>query len=654
MKKRKSTPDEPPVVPPKRHRSHSSEDMSQELESEPESGSGSRSKSAFEYAIDVQTKEVVSINTAISGREYACLECTGACGLVKEHSRNINGVSHQVRSHFRHNTSNASAGGSSSSGCQGESADHLAAKYFVAKHHERLEFKVDCHTCKSPVRVYMPRDSTWSTEVTFRKFKLDVGIEKDDAVLGGVEIFKTHRCTGGKCASLTDGGLAWIEVEAKNILSLVDKVNSSAGETSRFTVNGYRCAVDHCQSCRDKAAQESSSDREQKLSESIIRANKERIKRTPMQSRQIPGTIMAMQKDTGFVVFAASADRTLEHTCLTCKQGCYLELPSVTCVNGVKRLVSSPPHFVHSTASTCTHENTDRLAAAALLIQHYKRFNLSVGCHGCERPITVNKTINCTGSSNVTEGDFTIDVAMSRDGDILFAFEVCRYPPSSEAKFTHLTSRRVRWFAVDTASVFKASSLLTDPKDPPASVDLHGMRCVDDFCKECTDKRMMQADEIEAQKNTAIEDVAVALKRGVEMARATNNNTIEDHMWKAFGEFCKTYPSSLVVDYAEDADKIDSFKQDATDANPGLLTFGKFSGKSIYDVQLWYARGVAGYTGKREGNKPVRKKIVYDKEIVRIATERISGRCLLCLELLDNGGPDWKRWHSRCYPDAGE
>lgn len=84
------------------------------------------------------------------------------------------------------------------------------------------------------------------------------------------------------------------------------------------------------------------------------------------------------------------------------------------------------------------------------------------------------------------------------------------------------------------------------------------------------------------------------------------------------------------------------------------LDFGKYKGLSMNDVWVHdprYIKSISGYTGYREGNKPV----IQDRascisiEVMMEARKLMIGHCILCLSTLASNEPTWKRWCKSCY-----
>lgn len=160
--------------------------------------------------------------------QYTCYECGNVLVHKRKHSRRVNGVDYPVRAHFAH---------LSVSGCSGESVEHRAAKDVVARGNH--PFYIQCR-CGKHVNVHVRnRDDTLVQEQPWRTFKLDVGVWRDGAVVGAVEVFRSHALENLKIAAMTEGGLAWIEVCARDVLEAAPGA----------AIKGVRAAASLCDAC---------------------------------------------------------------------------------------------------------------------------------------------------------------------------------------------------------------------------------------------------------------------------------------------------------------------------------------------------------------------------------------------------------------------
>lgn len=165
-----------------------------------------------------------------------CYGCYEPLSFIKEHDSRRNGISHRVKSYYRHA---AKQGGN----CSGESIAHRAAKHAILTHFREWTFKYCCYYCKRKKDIDFGdvNESTAKEEVTWKDYRLDVGILKNNKVTGCIEVFKTHPLSEEKINDLTNSGLPWCEVSAQQILDSLER-----GE-SEIVVG--KCAADVCCYC---------------------------------------------------------------------------------------------------------------------------------------------------------------------------------------------------------------------------------------------------------------------------------------------------------------------------------------------------------------------------------------------------------------------
>lgn len=196
-----------------------------------------------------------SIQSAQDGGEnvrsikYTCYDCDAELIFRKFHHRTRNGVAFPVRPHFAH-ASNSSCPGT------GESALHKAGKHAAVITAATMQYFFVCGACAREVPITVWEDGMHATEeVVWRRsdlsdervWRLDVAMTRDDAVVVGVvEVKNTHACTEDKLIALTEGGLAWVEVDAHALIT-------AAHGGCRVQV--LKCAFSECHQCIDKKAE---------------------------------------------------------------------------------------------------------------------------------------------------------------------------------------------------------------------------------------------------------------------------------------------------------------------------------------------------------------------------------------------------------------
>lgn len=175
----------------------------------------------------------------------------------REHKRKRNGFEHTVRSHFYHK---------SGSVCRGEGVEHLAAKdAIVVGNHE---FVMPCRQCNQHMVIDISGDR--STEVAWRDFRLDVGVKRDSVVVGAVEVLCSHAVDDPKAQALTEGGLAWCEVRARDVLSSTKRVVC------------VRAAISMCDPCTDAKRVE-----EDRIAQATLEATLERLVQPADKARKV-------------------------------------------------------------------------------------------------------------------------------------------------------------------------------------------------------------------------------------------------------------------------------------------------------------------------------------------------------------------------------
>ncbi len=188
------------------------------------------------------------VGTSAAGSPpYHCVQCGGRMALKAEHirRRKRNGIvlESKVRTHFMHTAGRPDT-------CTNESIEHKVAKNIVKVQRPVVFFR--CTGCERDMEIDYTcegRAVGREEEPLTRAFRLDVGFVDEGAVVGAVEVYKTHRISDEKAAALTGRGVAWVEVSAKSIIEASD---------SPAPVRALRCARDLCAECeaREKEVRE--------------------------------------------------------------------------------------------------------------------------------------------------------------------------------------------------------------------------------------------------------------------------------------------------------------------------------------------------------------------------------------------------------------
>lgn len=158
-----------------------------------------------------------------------CVVCEENVHFRKNHKRCRNGIQRPVQSHFVHNSSSAHSG---------ESVEHMAAKKAIVNAANPI-FHFKCVDCDSYVHIHI--SGTPQEEVIFGNYRLDVGyVDRDNKVVGAVEIYKTHRIGREKEKCLTESNIAWCEVSAEEVLNKTQQKNCAI-DVMQCAVSDARC-----------------------------------------------------------------------------------------------------------------------------------------------------------------------------------------------------------------------------------------------------------------------------------------------------------------------------------------------------------------------------------------------------------------------------
>jgi hypothetical protein len=198
-----------------------------------------------------------------------CYGCDGSLSFVKKHDRMVNGITRQVRSCYRHQAGTRCKDGGEN---RGETLEHLAAKDALCAHGPKWVFKYKCKDCASQISIKVSDDQsdTFSEEVTWKTYRLDVGIMRGGNVVGAVEVMKSHASTAEKINDLTEGNIAWCEVLADTVLKAL--------ENGTFEVDVVRCAVQLCEDCIDKESEKTIETLNKELRLSTHEADEDRLR----------------------------------------------------------------------------------------------------------------------------------------------------------------------------------------------------------------------------------------------------------------------------------------------------------------------------------------------------------------------------------------
>jgi ribosomal protein L34E len=166
--------------------------------------------------------QLVSALTAPKKAKYVCLECNGSLHVKRGEQR---------AAHFAHDHEDPA-------GCAGESVTHLAAKHLLAAQLRteltqdgRVRWMQHCpgveagQTCRMRSALPQGRDvpEGWEVreEVTHGRYRFDVAVVVQGAVVFGFEVYHRHAVPDEKAADLT---VPWLELVAEDILEFKPRV----------------------------------------------------------------------------------------------------------------------------------------------------------------------------------------------------------------------------------------------------------------------------------------------------------------------------------------------------------------------------------------------------------------------------------------------
>lgn len=166
--------------------------------------------------------------------DLTCYGCNGKLSFVKSHTSKRNGIEHSVVSFYRHQ---------SKDNCSSETIMHKAAKHALCVHGNKWRFFCKCGMCSGriPIEVCDNENNVFKEEVTWKNYKLDVGIMRGESVFGAIEVKWTHASTDDKIDDLTQDNIAWCEVYANRVLDAL--------ENNTFEVEVAKCATQICDHC---------------------------------------------------------------------------------------------------------------------------------------------------------------------------------------------------------------------------------------------------------------------------------------------------------------------------------------------------------------------------------------------------------------------
>jgi hypothetical protein len=157
----------------------------------------------------------------------------------------------RVVAHFVHARKTACRGG--------ESPEHWAAKHAVAHYAALWRYSHACRYCRTPVAIDVGNDARMARgedEFPWQGLKLDAAhLAADGALLGAVEVYKTHRNSPQKVELFTAHGVRWVEVDAMHVLAALRDANDRLTEVTELPVMASSAMPDAtCAACHERLA----------------------------------------------------------------------------------------------------------------------------------------------------------------------------------------------------------------------------------------------------------------------------------------------------------------------------------------------------------------------------------------------------------------
>lgn len=195
-----------------------------------------------------------------------CIGCNETMFFRRKHKRKMNNTEFNVRCTFVHKNENV---------C--ESYQHKTAKKIIATTLPLWVFTFEtCKRCDAKKKVQFKNNKA-AEEVSFHKYKLDVGIFFNTNVVGAVEIFHTHRVDKEKKMHL-DSCILWVEVCAAEVIDCFQRKDY---HIKSLNMNKL------CADCKQKDLEEIQEEKERKqMTHEDLRKNL-RLKEKANQNKEI-------------------------------------------------------------------------------------------------------------------------------------------------------------------------------------------------------------------------------------------------------------------------------------------------------------------------------------------------------------------------------
>lgn len=167
--------------------------------------------------------------------------------FVREHQRLANGILRPVAAHYRHSKRKDDVS------CCAETVEHKAAKHAISIYPFRYSVKCASWSCNNRINIQIDHIDQCNLvkkiehriNINDNEYILDVAFLQDDFVHSAVEVKQTHAIPKEKRNDLTNEGIAWVEVSAKEVLNAVKK--------GSLDLDCLRCASLMCHECEENA-----------------------------------------------------------------------------------------------------------------------------------------------------------------------------------------------------------------------------------------------------------------------------------------------------------------------------------------------------------------------------------------------------------------
>lgn len=319
--------------------------------------------------------------------------------------------------------------------------------------------------------------------------------------------------------------------------------------------------------------------------------------------------------------------------CVVCEEKVHFRKSHKRCRNGIQRSVQS--HFVHNSSSVHSGESVEHMAAKKAIV-NTENLIFRFKCVGCNSYVRIH--ISGTPQEEVIFGNYRLDVGyVDKSNKVVGAVEIYKTHRIGREKEKCLTESNIAWCEVS------AEEVLNNVHQNSSTIDVMQCAIADARCEVCV--QQIELERKKAEAFTAKKEARNAMKAKSFINHWQNASNLSD---MEHYELCEKICVLLKERY-----DITTQVEDVEDRllNPeGTLTFGKFCGRHLCqlmcDDKESYVRWIAGYTGRRVGNRPQENDSLTPIKLRNFARDLLKGTCLRCFEAT---GEDWKQWCHSCY-----